>query len=193
MQHPPTIDEYPARLRFRFCPLCATPLERRVRGELMRLVCPNDGWVHYPARNLAATVVVEYDGGVVLLQRAIEPDVGIWHLPIGHIEYGETPAQAACREVAEETGLCIDEPTLLDYEQSASPGDSQLLYMIFCFSARAVGGSLRTDAENSTIEVFAVEQVPMLKWSAQRRALAAWRAWRAGRPWTMARPLEGVR
>ena len=192
MQQLPTTDEYPARLRFRFCPLCATPLERRMRGEVLRLVCPNDGWVHYPGPSLAATVVVEHAGGVVLLRRAIEPDAGIWHLPIGHIEYGEAPAEAARREVAEETGLAIDEPTLLDYEHSPSPGDPRLLYIVFCFGARASGGVLRADAENSGAEVFAPDQLPELKWTAQRRALAAWRAWRAGRPWVMAQSLPAV-
>ena len=88
----PEIDDYPARLRFRFCPLCASPLERRLIAGRARLVCPADGWTHYPAPNLAATVVVEHGGGVVLLRRAIPPDVGIWHLPIGHLEFGESPA-----------------------------------------------------------------------------------------------------
>lgn len=190
MQHLPSIDEYPASLRFRFCPLCATPLQRSRHGELTRLMCPNDGWVHYPAPNLAATVVAERQGGVVLLRRAIEPDVGIWHLPIGHIEYGETPSQTASREVAEETGLQIDTPVFLDYENSASPGDPLLLYIVFCFGARAIGGSLHVDAENSSIEIVAPEQVPTLKWSAQRRALAAWLARRDGRPWVMAQSLD---
>ena len=39
----PTIDDYPARLSFRFCPLCATPLVRRMSTEGERLVCPADG------------------------------------------------------------------------------------------------------------------------------------------------------
>ena len=95
----PSIDDYPARLRFRFCPLCATPLERRIDAGRERLVCPADGWTHYPTPNLAATVVVEHAGGVVLLRRAIEPDAGIWHLPIGHLEFGEPPEAAALREI----------------------------------------------------------------------------------------------
>jgi len=189
MKHLPAIDEYPARLRFRFCPLCTTPLERRRDGDKVRLVCPSDGWTHYPTPNLAATVVVEYDGGVVLLQRAIAPDAGIWHLPIGHIEYGEAPGEAARREVAEETGLQVDEPMLLDYEHSPSYGDPLMFYIVFCFAAHAIGGELRVDAENRNSWVCPPDMLPNLKWSSQRRALAAWRAWRAGRPWAIGRPL----
>jgi ADP-ribose pyrophosphatase YjhB (NUDIX family) len=190
MQRLPTIDEYPARLRFRFCPLCATPLERRMEGDHLRLVCPTDGWIHYPTPNLAATVVVEHDGGVVLLQRAIAPDIGIWHLPIGHIEYGEVPAEAARREVAEETGLQVDELVFLDYEHSPSYGDPLMHYIVFCFAASAIGGALRVDAENSSAWVCRPDRLPQLKWTSQRRALAAWRARRAGQLWAIGRPLD---
>lgn len=179
----PGIDDLPTRLGFRFCPRCAAPLERQVLAGIERLVCPIDGWVHYPTPNLAATVVVEHQGGVVLLKRAIPPDVGIWHLPIGHVEYGEPPEQAAIREVAEETGLIIDAPVLLDYEHSPSYGDARQLYIVFCFWAHAIGGELRTDEENSAAWICPPGELPQLKWTSQRRALAAWHAWRNDEPW----------
>jgi ADP-ribose pyrophosphatase YjhB (NUDIX family) len=179
----PTIDDYPRRYHFRFCPLCAAPLERRPDHDRIRLTCPVDGWTFYPAPNLAATVVVEHESGVVLLKRAIEPDLGIWHLPIGHIEYGETPAAGALRETAEETGLMLDEPVFLDFEYGPSYEDRLMYYLVFCYRAKSVGGSLRLDHENSAVKVFAPDEMPELKWSSQRRALAAWRAWRAGQPW----------
>ena len=187
---PPTIDDYPARLQYRFCPLCATQLVRAVSDDRERLVCPRDGWVHYPTPNLAATVVVEHAGGIVLLRRAIEPDVGIWHLPIGHLEFGEPPAQAARREAAEETGLLLDEPAFLDFEHSPSYGDPRMFYIVFCYRARAIGGELRANHENSEVRVCAPDDLPELKWTSQRRALAAWRVWRAGTPWLPGQPLD---
>jgi ADP-ribose pyrophosphatase YjhB (NUDIX family) len=180
---PSAIDDYPNRLQYRFCPLCATPLERAIRDHRERLVCPRDGWVHYATANLAATVVVEHAGGIVLLRRAIEPDVGIWHLPIGHLEFGEPPAEAARREAAEETGLVLDEPAFLDFEHSPSYGDPRMFYVVFCYRARAVDGELRANAENSEARVFAPDALPELKWTSQRRALAAWQAWKAGEAW----------
>jgi len=181
----PTIDDYPARLSFRFCPLCATPLVRRMGTEGERLVCPTDGWTHYPVPYLAATVVVEHDGGVVLLRRAIAPDVGIWHLPIGHLEFGEPPAAAAQREATEEIGLQLDAPVFLDFEYTPAIGDPAMYYVIFCYRANAVGGELCVDAENSEARIFPPDALPELKWSSQRRALAAWHAWKAGREWVV--------
>jgi len=188
----PEIDDYPARLQFRFCPLCATPLVRAERDDRIRLVCPRDGWVHYPTPNLAATVVVEHDGGLVLLRRAIEPDTGIWHLPIGHLEFGEPPAAAAGREAQEETGLELDAPVFLDFEHGRSYGDPRMFYIVFCYRAHAIGGVLRANHENSAAQVFAPDALPELKWTSQRRAVAAWRAWKAGRVWATGQPIDGA-
>ena len=181
----PEIDDYPPRLRFRFCPLCAAPLERRQVAGRARLVCPADGWTHYPTPNLAATVVVEHRGGVVLLRRAIPPDAGIWHLPIGHLEFGEAPAAAALREAQEETGLALGDLVFLDVEHSPAIDDPRMFYVIFCYRARAVGGELRADEESSAARVFPLGELPELRWSSQRRAVAAWQAWRAGRSWAV--------
>lgn len=52
-----------------------------------------------------ASMAVFKDGKVLLVRRAKPPFVGIWSLPGGMQKEGETPAQAAVREVREETGI----------------------------------------------------------------------------------------
>lgn len=58
-----------------------------------------------------AAVIVERDGRVLLLLRSptMEWMPGRWNLPGGHVEEGETTAQAAARELFEETGLVAQE------------------------------------------------------------------------------------
>lgn len=54
---------------------------------------------------LAVLSVVLNAGHVLLVRRKNEPDAGLWGFPGGHVEFGEPVAQAACRELAEETSV----------------------------------------------------------------------------------------
>jgi 8-oxo-dGTP diphosphatase len=94
---------------YRFCPRCAGHLEKRVlkKGDPERLVCESCGFVFYQGPKLVAGALFEADGGVLLVQRDIEPGYGKWTFPGGFVERGETVEAAAEREVLEETGLEI--------------------------------------------------------------------------------------
>lgn len=54
---------------------------------------------------LAALAVVLKDDHVLLVRRRKDPDKGLWGYPGGHVEAGETVAEAAVRELGEETGV----------------------------------------------------------------------------------------
>jgi ADP-ribose pyrophosphatase YjhB (NUDIX family) len=171
----PAINDYPDRYRYRFCPRCATELVVVRLHDMDRQRCPQCGWVHYALPNLAATVVIEHQGGIVLVQRDIDPDRGIWHLPIGHVEYGEDPADAAIREGQEETGLLLAEPRFLSYSHGPSYGDPRLFYVVLGFMARSVGGALTGSDEGRGTLVLPLAELPPLKWDSQRAAIAAYR------------------
>lgn len=57
---------------------------------------------------LAVSAVIFRDGKVLLVRRANEPGRGLYSVPGGRVEHGETLHQAAAREVSEETSLTID-------------------------------------------------------------------------------------
>jgi ADP-ribose pyrophosphatase YjhB (NUDIX family)/ribosomal protein S27AE len=95
---------------YRFCPRCGNRLGVRVlkRGDPERLVCESCGFVFYLGPKLVAGAIFELDGGIVLIQRDIEPGYGKWTFPGGFVERGERAEAAARREVLEESGLEIE-------------------------------------------------------------------------------------
>ena len=71
-------------------------------------MCERCGFVFYLGPKLVAGAIVELDGGIVLIQRAIEPGYGRWTFPGGFVERGEVAEEAAARETLEETGLEVE-------------------------------------------------------------------------------------
>lgn len=66
--------------------------------------------VHAPT--LAVSALVINEGAVLLVKRGYEPHAGLWALPGGHVEPGETTEDAVRREVHEETGITLLNPRL---------------------------------------------------------------------------------
>ena len=59
----------------------------------------------YPRVGVGAIVL--HEGRVLLVRRGRAPGLDLWSVPGGLVELGETTMEAACREVAEETGLKV--------------------------------------------------------------------------------------
>lgn len=91
----------------RFCPHCTHPLEDSFAFDRPRPTCPSCGFVHFQAPKVGVSLLVESEGKVLLVQRAVDPGKGDWSLPSGFVEWDETPETAARRECAEETGLYL--------------------------------------------------------------------------------------
>lgn len=105
----------------------------------------------------AGAVVRDAAGRLLLVRRAHEPAQGMWSLPGGRIEPGETPAQAAAREVAEETGLAVEVGALLQTADILGGG-----YRVHDFAATVVGGELRPGDDASDARWCTAEEVAAL-------------------------------
>lgn len=88
----------------KFCSTCGGPIERRVpEGDTRpRDVCARCLVVHYQNPKVVAGCIPEWEGKILLCRRAIEPRYGLWTLPAGFMENGETTVEAARRETLEE-------------------------------------------------------------------------------------------
>ena len=91
-----------------YCPVCSHKLTTREDGGRIRQACANCGYVHYVNPVPTVGVVIEMDGGVVLIKRNRPPHKGMWALPSGYIEADESAEEGAIREAEEETGLKVD-------------------------------------------------------------------------------------
>jgi 8-oxo-dGTP diphosphatase len=86
-------------------------------------------------------VIKDDEGRLLLIKRGHEPGAGLWSLPGGRIEPGETDTEALIRELAEETGLEIEAGHLLGTVQR--PGLPGTVIDIRDYAATVIGGTLR--------------------------------------------------
>ncbi|WP_435365043.1 NUDIX domain-containing protein [Haloarchaeobius sp. DYHT-AS-18] len=99
-----------------FCPDCGTETESTHVDGRDRRFCPACERIVWHNPIPTAGVAVVGDEGVLLGQRDVDPGIGEWGVPGGHMEADETPEEAAARELEEETGVSVDpdELTLLE-------------------------------------------------------------------------------
>jgi 8-oxo-dGTP diphosphatase len=107
---------------------------------------------HWP--KAAASIAVWRSGQVLLVERAKPPVAGLWSLPGGHIEPGERAADAALRELHEETGVIADvigPVTIHDVIVHDDAGALSAHYVISVFCGRWVAGEpvAATDARRA--------------------------------------------
>jgi ADP-ribose pyrophosphatase YjhB (NUDIX family) len=94
----------------KFCSNCGAPVLLRVPpgDNLPRHVCDACRTIHYLNPRMVIGCIAEWEGRVLLCRRAIEPRYGLWTLPAGFMENGETVAQAALRETLEEANARVE-------------------------------------------------------------------------------------
>lgn len=86
-------------------------------------------------------VVTDEQGRLLMIQRGHDPGAGLWSIPGGRIEPGETDAQALVREMLEETNLQVKVGRLIGRVQR--PGLAGSVIDIRDYAATVTGGTLR--------------------------------------------------
>ncbi|MFP4088205.1 MAG: NUDIX domain-containing protein [Desulfobacteraceae bacterium] len=142
---------------FHFCPVCGGPVHAKCIkwGEPERLVCSACDFVLYLDPKVVSCTVLETEGNIVLLKRAIKPQSGKWVLPGGYVDRGEPVPQAAVREAQEECGLEIRIKRLLGVY--SYPGK---IPVVIVYIAEAVGGAMISGDETREAKMFSEATIP---------------------------------
>jgi 8-oxo-dGTP diphosphatase len=105
-------------------------------------------------------IVEDGQGRLLLIKRGHEPGAGLWSLPGGRIERGETDAEALVREMFEETGLTVQPGRLIGQVQR--PGLAGDIIDIKDYAATVTGGALRAGDDAADVRWVSREDLATL-------------------------------
>src|ERR1700685_2338726 len=97
---------------------------------------------HPPHPQLAVSAAIFRDDKILLVRRARFPARGLYSLPGGRVEFGETLQAALHREVDEETSLRIEIIGLAGWREVVPGTTGGGHYLIMSFAARWVSGEV---------------------------------------------------
>jgi ADP-ribose pyrophosphatase YjhB (NUDIX family) len=109
--------------------------------------------------------ILRNEEGHILLQR--RSDNGLWGLPGGSVEIGESVRDAIIREVREETGLTVDVVRLIGVYSDPKiqivryPDGAVVHYISTLFACRILGGALQTCDETLDLQFFDPANLPL--------------------------------
>ena len=159
---------------YNFCPRCGQPLQDTFLHGRVRPTCPACGYVVYLDPKVGAGVVVELDGKVVMVRRAMNPMRGHWSLPSGYVERDEAPDDTAVRETREETGLEVVLDSLLNVYSFSHEGTGGRGVLVL-YAAHATGGELRAGDDAAEVGTFGPDEIPPdVAFATHRQALRDW-------------------
>ena len=105
----------------------------------------------YPDRPfLAVSAAIIRDGRVLVARRARGPALGVWTMPGGVVEAGETLVEALRREIAEETSMVVEPVALAGHREVVVRDDDRRVsrhFVILCFATRWISGEPQLNEE----------------------------------------------
>ena len=114
-------------------------------------------------------VIKDDQGRLLLIKRGHEPGAGLWSVPGGRVEPGETDSEALVREMREETGLAVQAGPLLGRVRrpardgpAADGGQERTVLDIRDYAATVTGGTLCPGDDAAEARWVAVSELPSL-------------------------------
>jgi ADP-ribose pyrophosphatase YjhB (NUDIX family) len=141
----------------KFCSACGATVEWRIpKGDSRpRFICTACGIIHYQNPNMVVGSIPEWEDKILLCRRAIEPRYGLWTLPGGFMENGESTGDAAIRETMEEANADIQLGEL--FSMYSLPYISQVHLL---FRATLMNLDFSAGEESLEVKLFAEHEIP---------------------------------
>ncbi len=129
-----------------------------------------------PLVGVGALICRPETGQVLLIQRGREPNKGLWSLPGGLVDVGESLTAAVVREVAEETGLTVQPgPFIATFEPIVrdAQGRVRFHYVVLDYLAYYQGGEPHAGDDAAGIGWFTLAEMAALPMMADTRQVIA--------------------
>lgn len=141
----------------KFCSNCGAAVTQRIPpgDSLPRYVCDTCNTIHYQNPRMVVGCIPEWDDRILLCKRGIEPRYGLWTVPAGFMENGETTFEGARRETLEEASARIEMGPL--YALYNIPHINQVYIL---FRARLLDLDFCAGAETLEVRLFAENEIP---------------------------------
>ena len=141
----------------KFCSNCGAAVSQKIPpgDTVLRHVCDACNTIHYQNPKMIVGCIPEWEDRILLCRRAIEPRYGLWTVPAGFMENGETTAQGAARETLEEANARVEVGPL--YALYNIPHINQV-YMLF--RARLLDLDFSAGAETLEVKLLAEADIP---------------------------------
>ena len=105
-------------------------------------------------------VAVIKDGALLMVKRGRGPNAGMWAIPGGKVDYGESMPAAAIRELREETGIVAEIERVIWVGDAIGPGDPpEWHYTLVDYLARMTGGRLEAADDAELVAWVPLDQV----------------------------------
>lgn len=164
------MPDKPKPFEWNHCAICGAPLELCSDGEKPRPHCAACGRFYYRNPIPAVCAFITRGDELLLVQRAVEPCRGMWSLPGGFVELGETTEDALVREMREETALEVRALRLIGVSTQHSLHYGGV--MVLGYAVDDWAGEPHADSDALDIQFFARDKRPPLPFTAHRELLA---------------------
>ncbi|HEY5717886.1 MAG TPA: NUDIX hydrolase [Motiliproteus sp.] len=140
-----------------FCSHCGNPVYLTIPAgdNRPRYVCQNCATIHYQNPRIIAGCLPLYGDQVLLCRRAIEPRRGLWTLPAGFMENGESTREAALRETWEEACAEVELDALHTLTSIRPINQVQMIYRARLLEPRFAAGE-----ESLEVRLFHEHEIP---------------------------------